>query len=272
MASPTSPKSLARDDLPEAGERPLDPIRMPELIVALDRPDARRALELVDRLDSQVDHYKVGLELFTRAGAPVIEALHGRGKRVFLDLKLYDIPNTVAAAVRAAAELRVHMLTVHVSGGVAMMQAALDAARASDGDAGPLVLGVTLLTSLTPGEMGRVWDRPPRPAHEEVGRLAALAHEARLDGVVASPLEAEALRQRFREFTIVTPGIRPVGAAADDQNRTATPAAAVRAGADYLVIGRPIHAAPDPAAAARAILDEMRGADETSAAREPVQP
>lgn len=230
---------------------------MAELIVALDRPDAAGALDLVDRLDADVDLFKVGLELYTRAGAHVVEELQRREKRVFLDLKLHDIPNTVAATVRAAADMGVEIVTVHVGGGTAMMHAAREAA----GEDGPRVVGVTVLTSLSADDVQQAWGRELHSLREEVARLAGLAAEAGLHGVVASALEAETLRRRHgADFTLVTPGIRPDGSPPDDQNRTATPAAAVRAGSDYLVVGRPIHAADDPAAAARSILRSMRPA------------
>ena len=192
-----------------------------------------------------------------------MEAAHKRGFRVFLDLKFHDIPNTVAGAAREATRLGVFMLNVHASGGIAMMRAAAEAAARAAGDAGvprPIVLGVTVLTSL---------DR--RALDEELGvsvsvhaqglRLAEAARTAGLDGCVASPLEIGLLRRVLgRRWVIVTPGIRPAGAGADDQARTATPGAAIAAGADYVVVGRPITAASDPAAAAAAIVAELETA------------
>jgi len=202
---------------------------------------------------------KIGNQLFTAAGPAAVERALERGCRVFLDLKYHDIPNTVAGAVREATRLGVFMLNVHASGGVAMMRAAAEAATKAAKDfavARPLVLGVTVLTSLDRKALqhdlavaGTV------PAH--VLRLAERAREAGLDGCVASPQEIGLLRGALGpSWTIVTPGIRPA-ARGDDQIRTATPRAAIAAGADYLVVGRPITAAPDPAAAARAILEEI---------------
>lgn len=227
---------------------------MKSLIIALDLPTAEDALGLVDRLGEPAEHYKVGAQLFTRAGPPLIQDLKDRGKRVFLDLKYHDIPHTVARAVEAAAELGVDMLTLHASGGEAMMRAARDAV----GDDGPVLVGVTLLTSFTAADVEQVWDKELRSLRDEVARLAGLAVAAGLDGVVSSALEVETLKRRHGAgFLIVTPGIRPTGEVAGDQVRTATPGEAVRAGADYLVIGRPVHAAPDPAAAFASLLEEV---------------
>jgi orotidine-5'-phosphate decarboxylase len=226
------------------------------IIVPLDVPSAEEAMELVDTLGDRADFYKIGLELYTRGGPPVARALVDRGKRVFLDLKLHDIPNTVAAAVRAASDLGVDLLTVHASGGPRMLEAAV---QARTGDL--RLLAVTVLTSLSPDEVSTLWGREIRSIREEVGRLALLARGAGVDGVVASALEASWIRgQVGDEFLIVTPGIRPAGADRGDQNRVATPAYAVGAGADYLVIGRPITRADDPAAALDAILKEIEEA------------
>jgi orotidine-5'-phosphate decarboxylase len=226
------------------------------VIVALDVPSTGDALSLVDRLGEDGDFFKVGLELYTGAGPSVVEELVERGKRVFLDLKLHDIPNTVASAVRVASELGVDLLTVHTVGGARMLDAAAEAAS------GPLeLLGVTVLTSMTPDEMSTVWGREIRSVRDEVGRLVDVAREAGLHGVVASALEASWIRHRVGEdLRIVTPGIRPAGADRDDQTRVATPADAIRAGADYLVVGRAVTRATDPAAALRALLDETRRA------------
>jgi orotidine-5'-phosphate decarboxylase len=227
---------------------------MPKLIVALDLPSAGEAIALVDRLGEAVDMYKVGSELFTRSGPDIVRQLKKRELRVFLDLKFHDIPRTVAAAVSAAAELDVDMLTLHASGGSGMLRAA----RAAAGDEGPLLLGVTLLTSFAASDVQEVWDKELRSIRDEVERLAALAAAAGLDGVVASVLETELLKRRHGPaFRVVTPGIRPAGEPGRDQARTATPADAARAGADFIVVGRPITEAPDPAVAARRILDEM---------------
>jgi orotidine-5'-phosphate decarboxylase len=232
--------------------------RVAEVIVPLDFASGDEALAMVDVLGEAGTFYKVGLELYTRAGPAVVTELTERGKRVFLDLKLHDIPNTVAGGVRAASELGVDLLTVHVSGGTAMLDAAREAA------AGRIkILGVTVLTSLSGAEIESVWGREIRSIREEVGRLAELATESRLDGVVASALEASWLRRQVPEdLLIVTPGIRPSGSDRGDQSRVATPAAAVLAGSDYLVIGRPITQADDPAASLAAILSEIATAVE----------
>ncbi|MGY8777561.1 MAG: orotidine-5'-phosphate decarboxylase [Longimicrobiales bacterium] len=226
---------------------------MSRVIVPLDVSSKQAAMALVDRLGDQADFYKVGFELYTRSGPDVVRELVERGKQVFLDIKLHDIPNTVGRAVAVASELGVDLLTVHVSGGPSMMKAA---AKARGGDL--KLLGVTVLTSLSPDEMSTVWDREIRSVREEVGRLAVLASDTGMNGVVASALEASWLRRHLGEdFLIVTPGIRPAGSDAGDQNRIATPADAVAAGADYLVIGRPITQATDPAAALAAVLREI---------------
>ena len=225
---------------------------MATLIIALDRPDAGQALDLVDRLGQHADFYKVGAELFTAAGPAVIQALRERGKRVFLDLKYHDIPNTVAASVRSASALGVDLLTVHAAGGLPMLRAAAEAAGP-----GTSVVAVTLLTSLSAADVEQVWGREVEP-RVEVERLAGLALEAGLHGVVASPLEVAALKQRYgARCLVVTPGVRPSGAAADDQTRTASAADAARDGADFLVVGRPIHAADDPLRALGALRDEL---------------
>jgi orotidine-5'-phosphate decarboxylase len=215
-------------------------------IIALDLATPALALELVERLGDAAQFYKVGSQLFTAGGPQVIRDLRARDKRVFLDLKFHDIPNTVGHAVEAAERLQVDLLTVHVSGGLDMMRAARDAAGAT----GPRILGVTILTSFGADDIQQTWGKEVRSVREEVMRLAALAAEANLHGIVASPLELEPLRRRHgADFIIVTPGIRPAGEPAADQTRTATPAEAARAGADYIVIGRPVTAAPDPLAA-----------------------
>lgn len=230
---------------------------MKDLIVALDLPNADEALSLVDELGSAAAYYKVGAQLFTREGPPLIAELKDRNKRVFLDLKYHDIPHTVARSVESAAELGVDMLTIHASGGTAMMRAA----REAIGLDGPILVGVTLLTSFSGSDVEEVWDKELRSLRDDVARLANLAAEAGLDGVVSSALEVEALKRRHGgDFLVITPGIRPEGDPAGDQARVATPARAVLAGADYLVVGRPIHAAADPAAAFRSLMDEVAGA------------
>jgi orotidine-5'-phosphate decarboxylase len=226
------------------------------LIVALDAADLAAAEALVERLAGVVHHFKVGSALFTAAGPAAVEMVRKRGGRVFLDLKYHDIPATVAGAVEAAARLGVGLLTVHASGGVAMLRAAATAARAAGKDR-PRIVAVTVLTSLDRAALQRELGVPVAVEGHAV-HLAALAREAGCDGVVASPREAARLRAILGpDALIVTPGIRLAGGSGDDQARTATPATAVRAGADYLVVGRPITGAADPAAAATAILAEM---------------
>jgi orotidine-5'-phosphate decarboxylase len=233
---------------------------MNNLIVALDLRSTAEALRLVDELGEAADYFKVGAQLFTREGPALVRELKDRDKRVFLDLKYHDIPHTVARAVESAAELGIDMLTLHASGGTAMMRAARDAA----GLEGPTLVGVTLLTSFSGSDVEEVWGKELRSIRDDVARLAALAAEAGLDGVVSSALEVEAVKRRHgSDFLVVTPAIRPAGAQSGDQARTATPAEAVRAGADYLVIGRPVHAADDPRTAFQQIVQEV------AAAREP---
>ena len=227
---------------------------MAEIIVALDVPSRQEALALVERLDDAITFYKVGSPLFTRSGPALVKSLRERGKRVFLDLKYHDIPSTVANAVTSAAALDVELVTLHASGGEAMMRAA----RAAIGDDGPRLLGVTILTSFTAVDVEQVWAKEIRSVREEVARLTALAVEAGLNGVVASPLEVESLKRRHgADLMVVTPGIRAVGDSPGDQARTSTPGAAVRAGADYLVVGRPVLEAADPVAVVRAMVDDI---------------
>lgn len=227
---------------------------MAKLIVALDVPTLPRAIDLVDRLGDRVDHYKVGAPLFTSAGPQILSELRDRQKRIFLDLKFHDIPNTVANSVEAAAAAGVDMLTIHASGGSAM----LSAARAAVGDDGPRLLAVTLLTSLSASAVEEVWAKELRSLREEVARLAALAANCGIHGVVASVHEAESLKRKHGpDFLVVTPGIRPGGQNLQDHARAATPADAVRAGADFIVVGRPIIKANDPVAVADAILGEL---------------
>jgi orotidine-5'-phosphate decarboxylase len=226
------------------------------LIVALDMPELAAAEALVKRLGGVVGHFKVGSALFTAAGPAAVEMVRRHGGRVFLDLKYHDIPATVAGAVHAAARLGVGLLTVHASGGLAMLRAAAEAARAAGGDR-PRILAVTVLTSLDRAALQRELGVPVAVEGHAV-RLADLARAAGCDGVVASPREAARLRALLGPAAlIVTPGIRPSGQGTDDQARTAAPGSAVRAGADYLVVGRPVTGAPDPVAAAAAILAEL---------------
>jgi orotidine-5'-phosphate decarboxylase len=224
------------------------------ILAALDFADASAALAMADRLRGRVGGLKIGKQLFTAEGPALVRQLTGRGDRVFLDLKFHDIPNTVAGAVRSAAALGVWMVNVHASGGRAMMTAAREAAGTAAGRT--LVIGVTVLTSLDAAALGET-GVSAAPA-DQVARLARLAREAGLDGVVCSPREIAIVRRECgADFLIVTPGIRGAGDAKGDQARTATPGEAMRAGADYLVIGRPITAAADPAAAAEAIANEI---------------
>jgi orotidine-5'-phosphate decarboxylase len=224
------------------------------LIVALDVSSPAAAQELVQRIGDAAGIYKVGLQLFTSAGPELVRDLVASGRRIFLDLKLHDIPNTVSHAVKAAVELQVHMLTLHASGGAAMLRAATEAAG------GRLnLLAVTVLTSLTDDDMretgisGRVTD--------QALRMAALARNAGCQGVVSSPREALAIRKSLGEgFAIVTPGVRPAGAESNDQQRTATPSQAIANGASHIVVGRPITHAAEPAQSARAIIAEMEQA------------
>lgn len=222
------------------------------LIVALDVSTRREAQALIERIGDAAGVYKVGLQLFTAEGPGMVGDLVSSGRRVFLDLKLHDIPNTVSHAVKAAVELGVHMLTVHASGGTAMLRAATEAAAGSRLN----ILAVTVLTSLSDEDMqetgisGRVAD--------QALRMAALAKNTGCHGVVTSPREAALLRKSLGEgFAIVTPGVRPAGAESHDQQRIATPAQAIANGASHIVVGRPITHAPDPAAAAQAIISEM---------------
>lgn len=218
---------------------------MAHLIVALDVPTPTEALALVDRLGDGADFYKVGLELYTRAGPPLIAELRQRGARVFLDLKLHDIPNTVARAVEAAAAMEVDLLTLHATGGSAMMEAAVEAA-----DGSLDLLAVTVLTSLGASDVEEIWGRELHSVREEVVRLAGLARDAGVHGVVSSAQEARDLRRLLGpEAHVVTPGIRLAGGDTHDQNRIATPEAAVRDGASHLVIGRAVTLADDPAEA-----------------------
>lgn len=215
----------------------------PQIIVALDFPDLAAAKALVDRLDPTQCRVKVGKEMFTRFGPAFVSYLVERDFDVFLDLKFHDIPHTVHQACRAAAELGVWMLNVHASGGEAMLAAAREAINASTHQ--PLLIAVTLLTSLQQSDITALgWAGEPR---DVVRRLALLAQQAGCDGVVCSPQEAALLRTTCGDdFCLVTPGIRPAGSAVDDQKRTMTPAEALHAGANYLVIGRPITQAADP--------------------------
>lgn len=230
---------------------------MPQLIVALDVPDREKALGIARELRGVLDWCKVGMELFTLGGPLLVERLKEQGFHVFLDLKFYDIPHTVARAVAAAASIGVDLLTLHCQGGERMCQAALEARDAvAAASSAPRLFGVTVLTSFGPGEMPGVTAAPGIFAHE----LASAAAAWGLDGVVCSGQEVRAIKASAPALRCLCPGIRPGGTDAGDQRRTMTPAEAVRAGADYLVVGRPILQADAPARAAAAILEEMQAA------------
>ena len=224
------------------------------LIVALDVPDAASAGQLVGQLENTCSWFKVGLELFIAAGPAVLEPLVARGHSVFLDLKLHDIPNTVAAAVRSASSMGVKMLTLHAAGGPVMLSAAREAVASLNHP--PELLAVTVLTSMDPAQLTAVGTK--RTPAQQVELLAHMGQAAGIRGFVCSPQEVAKLRSMTgAEGVLVIPGIRPAGASVGDQKRIATPADALRQGASYLVVGRPITQASDPAEAATAILDEM---------------
>jgi orotidine-5'-phosphate decarboxylase len=238
---PSTPKSLDPKD---------------RLAVALDFPNELEAMKLVDRLGQTCQWYKVGMELYYAAGNSIVQHLRNRGFNVFLDLKLHDIPNTVAGAVRSATQAGASLLTIHAAGGAAMMSAAAEAASAPGS---PRLLAVTVLTSMDANELTRI-GITASPA-EQVLRLARLAQASGIDGMVCSAEEVAALRRETGPHTLlVIPGIRPAGSAIEDQKRIATPAQAITHGASMLVVGRPITRAPDPAEAAQAILQEIEQA------------
>jgi len=223
------------------------------LIVALDMPDLEHAVAHVDRLGAGVLWYKVGLQLFCASGRRAVETIAGRGKNVFLDLKLHDIPNTVAGGVRSARAMGARLVTVHATGGVAMLRAAVDAAGADCG-----VLAVTVLTSLTADEIARAWGRRSVEVGDEVLRLAEMAAEAGAHGIVCSGREAQMVRARFgAALSVLVPGVRAAGGAVQDQARVVTPGEAAAAGATYVVIGRMVTAAPDRVAAMAAVRAEL---------------
>jgi len=232
---------------------------MHSILVALDVDTAAEARQLADRLRGVVGGFKIGKQLFTSEGPSIVKDLVARNDRVFLDLKYHDIPNTVAGAVRAATRHGVWMLNVHASGGLDMMKAARSAAdeeSVKTGRPAPLLIGVTVLTSLTDANLGDIG--VGGSAETQVRRLAALAKKAGLDGVVASAREIAIIREACgRDFLIVTPGIRGSGDAKGDQARTMGAAEAIEAGANYLVVGRPITAAADPRAAAERLASEI---------------
>jgi orotidine-5'-phosphate decarboxylase len=224
------------------------------LIVALDVSSAAAAREVVAAVGDSASAYKVGMQLYTAEGPGIVRDLNAAGRRVFLDLKYHDIPNTVGAAVHEAAQLRVSMLTVHAGGGSKMLRAAAESAQAVNPHL--VVLGVTVLTSLDDSDLAALGWRGG--VSDQVQRLAALALANGCKGVVASAHESAALRAEFgNEFAIVTPGVRPAGSGHDDQARVVTPAEAIAAGATHIVVGRPITGAQDPGAEARAILSQL---------------
>lgn len=230
------------------------------LIIALDVDTTDEALTLVERLQDHVGVFKVGMQLYNSEGPEILKKIHSLGGRIFLDLKLHDIPNTVGQASAVLTRHGVFMFNVHTAGGSEMMKKAAEAAEkvsAENGQPKPLVIGVTVLTSINQKiletEMGVL-----RSVEEQVANWAKLAKDSGLDGVVASPREIQAIRRACgKDFLIITPGVRPAWAAANDQKRVMTPKEAVAAGASYLVVGRPITAAPDPVEAAKRIVSEM---------------
>jgi orotidine-5'-phosphate decarboxylase len=228
----------------------------PRLIVALDTPSADPALALADQLQGLCRWFKVGLELYTAEGPSIVRQLRRRGFSVFLDLKFHDIPNTVAGAVRSAASIGAELLTIHAAGGTAMLEAAAEAAANAPNP--PQLLAVTVLTSMDQLQLPAIGIDDSLA--QQVLRLADTASQAGIHGFVASAEEVSALRHRFPAATLVIPGIRPTGSSIADQKRIATPAAALVAGASYLVIGRPITQAQNPAAATQSILEEMQHA------------
>lgn len=230
-----------------------------ELIVPLDLPELKEATELVDQLSEHVNWFKIGNQLFTATGPAAIKMLKDRGKRVFLDLKFHDIPNTVARASEVVTTLGVDMFNVHASGGLEMMRSAVKAVEAKSAEIGiskPILLGVTVLTSIDEKQLYDLGVE--RELSSQVVYLARHSKEAGLDGVVASPMELKLIRDAIGDdFVIVTPGVRPIWAAKDDQKRVMTPREAIDAGADMIVVGRPIRNAPNPEEAAIAIIQEI---------------
>ena len=231
------------------------------IILALDVDTKKEALALVRELHDYVGVFKIGMQLYNGYGPDIVKAISDQGARVFVDLKFHDIPNTVAEGLCSLMEEKVSLLNVHASGGYTMMKTAAKRLReeaARRGVFAPKIVAVTVLTSLGEAEWREMGQT--EPIAEKVVRLAKLAQRAGLDGVVASPQEAAAIRRACgNDFIIVTPGIRPLEATPDDQSRVASPAEALRNGATHLVVGRPIRTADNPRAAAQAILEEMRG-------------
>lgn len=230
------------------------------LIVALDVESLSVANQLVTTLSDDVKWFKIGKQLFTTVGPAAVKLLLDAKKNIFLDLKFHDIPNTVAGAVASGTKIGANMINMHASGGFEMMRAAAESAEKQASERGipkPTLLGVTILTSVDEANFQRDFGTPRR-LEDQVAYLAELSQEAGLDGVVASPLEIELIRKVCGDdFVIVTPGVRPEWAASNDQQRVMTPAQAIDAGADYIVVGRPITAAGNPCEAARTILQEI---------------
>lgn len=228
----------------------------------MDVESPQKAADLVRRLSDLISFYKIGLRLFTLTGPWIISQLKGMGVKLFLDLKFHDIPNTVADVSRAAVSMGVDMFNLHIGGGMRMMRAAVEAAHDEADRIGippPVLLGVTVLTSLDEEEMRGIYGTG-RSTSEQVAHMAEMARSAGLDGVVASPLEIEVIRDRCGgDLTIVTPGVRPRWFGRGDQRRVMTPSEALRAGADYIVVGRPIYASDDPREATLKIIEEIEG-------------
>lgn len=225
-----------------------------KLILALDLPEKDEALAMLGKLKGSLEWVKIGLQMYVKYGADFVKQVSEMGFKVFLDLKMYDIPNTVSSAIKSLKGLNVGMLTIHTSGGAEMMRYALDAAKQTNPDM--LLLGVTVLTSFDAEGLAQT-GVSEKPA-EQVKLLSRLAKSCGIDGLVCSPLEIEALRAELgSDIALVTPGIRPQGSSADEQKRIMTPAKAAKAGSSYIVVGRPILKAPDPAKAARDIILEL---------------
>lgn len=232
----------------------------PRLIVALDTPSLELAKKTIKELEGVISYYKVGFELFTAHGWEAVKAVRKAGAGIFLDLKFHDIPNTVSKAAAVVCEHQLEMFNVHTLGGLEMMKATRKMVdeRIADSKKRPLILGVTILTSHTQETLSQEL-RISQPLNDQVVHLAKLAKQAGLDGVVCSPQEIELLRRELpKEFVIVTPGIRPAGSAKGDQKRTFGPAEALKAGASYIVVGRPITEAASPRSEAEAILASLQ--------------
>ena len=233
---------------------------MTKLIVALDKDSLAEALAVVDAAGDSVEWYKIGSQLFCKEGPAAVKAIKDKGKKVFLDLKFHDIPNTVANAVANSVRMGVEMVNVHASGGEEMMSRSVEAAKetAAGGDL-PLVIAVTVLTSMNEAGLTQVLNvDTPRPPAEQVEHLAKLAKQSGMSGVVCSAHEIDIIRKSCgQNFALIVPGIRPAGSAVGDQKRVMTPAEAAAKGADFIVVGRPVLNAPDPAEAARAINKEL---------------